>query len=114
MDAGEEHRALSGQQLHERHERFTSHEKTNAVLRVLKGESLQTVSEDLGVSLPRLERWRNNFVTAGSAELAERKDLPSPGWLAKHSAPIRQWIWLLLTLIAVTVILALFMQRGGG
>jgi len=113
MDAGEEHRALSEQPRHDRHERFTSHEKANAVLRVLKGETLETVSEALGVSLPRLERWRNNFVTAGSAELAKRKDLPSPSWLAKHSATIRQWIWLLLALIAVIAILAVFMQRGG-
>src|SRR5258708_31457446 len=54
-------------------ERFTSREKVSAVLRVLQGESVDIVSAELGVPAGRLERWRSDFVAAGSAELSKRK-----------------------------------------
>jgi hypothetical protein len=95
------------------HARFTSHEKTDAVLRVLNGESLETVSQELGASVGRIERWKSRFVAAGSAELAKRKDIHSKGWAAKHSGSISQWMWLLLALVAVISLLVLFTQRGG-
>lgn len=95
------------------HARFTSHEKTDAVLRLLKGESVETVSQELGVSVGRIERWKSSFVAAGSAELAKRKDVHSKSWAAKHSGSIWQWMWLLLALVAVISLLVLFMQRGG-
>jgi hypothetical protein len=94
-----------------RHARFTSHEKTAAVLRLLKGESVETVSQELGVSVDRVERWKSSFVAAGSAELAKRKDVPSKNWVTKHGS-IWQWMWLLLALVAVISMLVLFMQRG--
>lgn len=94
-----------------RHARFTSHEKTAAVLRLLKGESAETVSEELGVSVGRIERWKSSFVAAGSAELAKRKDISSKSWVAKHGS-IWQWVWLLVALVAVISLLVLFMQRG--
>lgn len=96
-----------------RHARFTSHEKTDAVLRLLKGESVETVSQELGVSAGRIERWKSSFVAAGSAELAKRKDVHPKGWAAKHSGSIWQWMWLLVALIAAISLLVLFMQRGG-
>jgi len=96
-----------------RHARFTSHEKTDAVLRLLKGESVETVSEELGVSSSRLQRWKESFVAAGSAELAKRKDVAAKSWASKHSRFIWQWMWLLLALVAVISILVVFMQRGG-
>jgi hypothetical protein len=93
--------------------RFTSHEKTDAVLRLLKGESAEIVSQELGVSVSRIERWKSSFVAAGSAELAKRKDVHSKSWAARHSGSIWQWMWLLLVLVAVIAVLVLFMQRGG-
>ena len=96
-----------------RHARFTSHEKTQAVLRLLKGESLEVVSRDLGASVSRIERWKSSFVEAGSAELAKRKDVSSKSWATKHSGSIWQWMWLLLALVTVISILVVFMQRGG-
>jgi Helix-turn-helix domain len=96
-----------------RHTRFTSHEKTDAVLRLLKGESVETVSQELGVSVGRIERWKSSFVAAGSAELAKRKDVHSKNWAATHSGSIWQWMWLLLALVVVISLLVLFMQRGG-
>jgi hypothetical protein len=97
----------------DRVEQLTAVEKATAVLRVLRGEPAETVSNDLGVSVRRLERWQSEFVTAGSAELAKRRDLPSKSRLGKHSQSIVQWLWLLLGLIAVISLLAVAMQHGG-
>ena len=96
-----------------RHARFTSHEKTDAVLRLLKGESVETVSEELGASADRIERWKNSFVAAGSAELAKRQDISKKNWAGKYAGSIWQWMWLLVALVAVITILVVFMQRGG-
>jgi hypothetical protein len=96
-----------------RHARFTSHAKTDAVLRLLKGESAETVSQELGVSISRVERWKNSFVAAGSAELAKRKEVHSKSWAARHSGSIWQWMWLLLAFVGVISLLVLFVQRGG-
>jgi Homeodomain-like domain len=95
-----------------RHARYTSNEKISAVLRLLKGESVENVSHDLGVSISRIERWKSRFVAAGSAELARRKDDSSESWISKHSRTIRQWVWLLIVLVAVVSLLVLFMQRS--
>jgi hypothetical protein len=97
---------------HRHHVRFTSHEKTDAVLRLLKGESVDALSQELGVSIGRLERWKSSFVAAGSAEIAKRTDGTSKSWAGKHSGSIRQWTWLLVALVAVVTLLVVFMQRG--
>jgi hypothetical protein len=102
----------SGSRHKDRHEQVTSRAKTDAVLRLLKGESVDAVSQELGVSIRRIERWKDRFLQAGSAELAKRTDEPSQGWVAKHSTSIRQWIWLLLVLIALISFLVVFMDRG--
>ena len=94
------------------HARFTSHEKTDAVLRLLKGESVEAVSQELGTSIRRIERWKSSFVEAGSAELAKRKDVSSNSWAKKDWSTIRQWVWLLVALVAVISVLVLFAQRG--
>jgi hypothetical protein len=96
----------------ERHGRFTSHQKAEAVLRVLKGETLETISQELGITIARIERWKSSFVAGGSAELAKRKSDSSKGWAVKHSIFIRQWGWLLFTLVAVIGLLVVFMQRS--
>jgi hypothetical protein len=92
---------------------FTSHEKTDAGLRLLKGESVDAVSQELGVSPGRVERWKSTFVGAGSAELAKRNGAPSKSSVAKHSGSIWQWMCLLLALVAIISILVVFLQRGG-
>jgi|SRR5579871_1799839 len=103
---------VSAQAPDQRHARFTSHEKTAAVMRLLKGESVEAVSEELGITVRRIERWRNSFVEAGSAELAKRRDVPSKNSVVQDWNSIRQWMWLLVVLVAVTTILVVFMQRG--
>jgi transposase InsO family protein len=44
--------------------------KTAAVLRLLRGEDLETVARSLGVTVATLTRWRDAFLSAGEAALA--------------------------------------------
>jgi transposase len=113
MDSGEQPLASSESRHDHRHAQLTSHEKIDAVLRLLKGESIEPVSHELGVSVDRMERWKSRFVAAGSAELARRTDDSSKSWAAKHSVTFRQWIWLLFALVATIIILAVLVQHGG-
>jgi transposase-like protein len=46
--------------------------KRDAVLRLLRGEDLQTVSRGLGVTAATLTGWRDAFLAAGEASLARR------------------------------------------
>jgi transposase-like protein len=46
--------------------------KTAAVLRLLRGEDLETVSRSLGVTAATLTTWRDAFLAAGEAALASR------------------------------------------
>jgi transposase len=46
--------------------------KTTAVLRLLRGEDLETVSRSLGVTAATLTAWRDAFLAAGEAALASR------------------------------------------
>ena len=93
---------------------FAAREKTDAVLRLLKGESLADVGKELGVSTERLERWRSDFVTGGSAALSKRKSSSSGGWFAKNKTKIIQWVAFLIVLAAVIGALEVFLQRGSG
>jgi len=46
------------------HHRFSPTEKSAAVLRLPRGESIETVAEDLGVRRSRIERWRSLYTSA--------------------------------------------------
>lgn len=46
--------------------------KRDAVLRLLRGEDLETVSRLLGVTAATLTTWRDSFLAAGEAALATR------------------------------------------
>jgi hypothetical protein len=94
------------------YEPITSRAKTDAVMRLLKGESLDAICQELGVSVRRVERWKTRFVDAGTAELARRTDVPSDSWMARNAKSIQQWIWLILALIAVIGVLVVLMQRS--
>ena len=53
--------------------------KQSAVLRLLRGEALELVSRDLGVTAAELSAWRDAFLAAGEASLktgpADGRDL---------------------------------------
>lgn len=52
--------------------RMSRRRKTAAVLRLLRGEDLETVSRGLGVTAARLTGWRDAFLAAGEAALTTR------------------------------------------
>lgn len=52
--------------------RMSRQRKTAAVMRLLRGEDLETVSRALGVTAATLTGWRDAFLTAGEAALATR------------------------------------------
>src|SRR3954449_5273321 len=52
--------------------RMSRQRKAAAVLRLLRGEDLETVSRALGVTAATLSGWRDAFLAAGEAALASR------------------------------------------
>jgi transposase len=53
--------------------RFSSKRKLEAVLRILRGEDLDLVSRELGVTAARLSAWRDDFLAGGEAILKSRQ-----------------------------------------
>jgi len=79
-EAGGE-RAGGAERLHEsgaaapgRGGRMSRQRKTASVLRLLRGEDLETVSRSLGVTAATLTAWRDAFLAAGEAALATRPE----------------------------------------
>ena len=66
--------------------------KRDAVLRLLRGEDLDTVSRALGVTAATLTAWRDAFLTAGEAALTTRaatgEDLESDRLKARLGAAL--------------------------
>jgi transposase len=52
--------------------RMSRQRKTEAVLRLLRGEDLEAVSRALGVTAATLSGWRDAFLAAGEAALTTR------------------------------------------
>jgi hypothetical protein len=52
--------------------RMSARRKQDAVLRLLRGEDLELVSRDLGVTAAELSGWRDAFLAAGEASLKTR------------------------------------------
>ena len=57
-------------------ERFSARQKTEVVLRLLRGEVLDLVSRELGVPAARLAAWREAFLAAGQ-EVLNKQPLDS-------------------------------------
>ena len=52
--------------------RFSARRKTEAVLRLLRGEDVDTVSRELGVTAATLAGWRDHFLAGGQSALKIR------------------------------------------
>ena len=52
--------------------RFSARRKTEAVLRLLRGEDLETLSRQLGVTAATLSGWRDGFLDGGTAAMKSR------------------------------------------
>jgi len=53
--------------------RWSAKRKFAAVLRLLRGEDLETLSRDLGVTAATLSSWREQFLEGGAANLKARE-----------------------------------------
>ena len=52
--------------------RFSARRKTDAVLRLLRGEDLETLSRELGVTAATVSGWRESFLDGGTAAMKSR------------------------------------------
>ncbi len=102
----------SRQRQNRRPERIATRAKIDAVLRVMAGESIESLSRELNVSIHRIDRWRNTFIEGGSAELSQKTDAQSESWASRHASSIWQWMWLLLAMLVVITLLVLFVGRN--
>ncbi|MBU8901032.1 transposase [Corallococcus sp. M34] len=57
--------------------RFSAKRKKEAVLRLLKGEDLDALSRELGVTGAVLSEWREKFLAAGESGLKSREPEPA-------------------------------------
>jgi len=57
-----------------RKRRMSARRKQEAVLRLLRGEELELVSRELGVTAADLSAWRDDFLAAGEASLKSRPE----------------------------------------
>ena len=53
--------------------RWSSKRKTAAILRLLRGEDLETLSRELGLVAATLSHWRDQFLDGGEAKLKARE-----------------------------------------
>jgi len=58
--------------------RFSAQRKAQAVIRLLSGENLETLSRQLGVTAATLSQWREEFMAAGSAALKTHRAEQGP------------------------------------
>jgi transposase len=57
-------------------QRWSARRKGEVVLRLLRGESVQALSRELGVEIYRLEEWRSKALSGIESSLRERGDDP--------------------------------------
>jgi transposase len=65
-------RANTGSEVAPERGRWSSRRKTEVVLRLLRGETLDTLSRELGVTAATLAQWRDQFLAAGQAGVRSR------------------------------------------
>ena len=66
--------------------RFSSLRKMEAVLRLIRGESLDALSRELGVTGATLGEWREKFCSGGQAVLKSRPSDERPSSRATRSS----------------------------
>src|SRR3954449_12207491 len=66
------HHAGAGGSPPERRRRMSARRKQDAVLRLLRGEDLEVLARQLGVTAAELSGWRGAFLAAGEVSLKPR------------------------------------------
>ena len=70
--------------------RFSARRKTEAVLRLLRGEDLDTLSRELGVVAATLPSWRQAFLDGGTAAMKSRPTDDRDEVIARLQAKVGQ------------------------
>ena len=70
--------------------RFSANRKTDAVVRLLRGEDLETLSRELGVTAASLSSWREAFRDGGRAALKSRPADDRDELIARLQAKVGQ------------------------
>ncbi len=70
--------------------RFSARRKTEAVLRLLRGEDLDALSRELGVTAATLSSWRDAFLDGGTAALKSRPTDDRDELVARLQAKVGQ------------------------
>jgi transposase-like protein len=70
--------------------RFSAQRKTEAVLRLLRGEDLETTSRQRGVTAATLSSWRDAFLQGGKAALKSRPADDRDELIARLQAKVGQ------------------------
>ncbi len=68
--------------------RWTSTRKADAVLRLLRGGTLDTLSRELGVTAQTLSAWRDQFLQGGQANLKSRPADPRDHQIQRLKAKV--------------------------
>jgi hypothetical protein len=68
--------------------RWSSQRKTEVVLRLLRGETLDALSRELGVSSARLAEWRDEAIAAMQAGLQSREPDHRDGFIHDLKAKV--------------------------
>ena len=72
----------------ERRRRMSAGRKRAAVLRLLRGEALELVSRELGVTAAELSGWRDAFLAGGGASLKSRPAEARDGEIGRLKAKV--------------------------
>ena len=70
--------------------RFSSRKKMEVVLRVLRGDDLDLVSRDAGITAAKLSEWRDQVIASGQAALKSRAADGRDDELARLKALVRE------------------------
>src|SRR5512135_566527 len=70
--------------------RFSANRKAEAILRLLRGEDLEAVSRELGVTAATLSSWRDAFLDGGKAALKSRPADDRDELIARLQAKVGQ------------------------
>ncbi len=68
--------------------RFSAPRKAAAILRMVRGESLDALSRELGVTAATLSDWREKFLAGGQAALKAREGSPQEDEILRLKAMV--------------------------
>ena len=68
--------------------RFSVQRKSEAILRLLRGEDLELLSREYGVTAARVSQWREDFLSAGQGGLKKRPQDERDGQITRLQAKV--------------------------